>query len=68
MIRFHPAIATTLALLLWVPIAGAEGFEWKSDTPEAQGMSSEKLKGLRDDLVTLNTHAFLVVRHDKIDG
>jgi CubicO group peptidase (beta-lactamase class C family) len=40
-------------------------FEWQTATPENQGMSSEKLDALKDELAR-STHAFLVIRNDKI--
>jgi CubicO group peptidase (beta-lactamase class C family) len=47
-------------------LCGAAEFEWTSATPESQGMSSEKLATMRDDLAARKTTGLLVVRNDKI--
>jgi CubicO group peptidase (beta-lactamase class C family) len=44
----------------------AKGFDWQTATPPSQGLSADKLDSLRDDLAKRDTHAFLVIRHDKI--
>jgi len=41
-------------------------FEWKKESPEANGMSESKLNILRDILADRGTKTFLVIRHDKI--
>ena len=41
-------------------------FDWQRATPESQGMSSEKLDALREDLARRKTRAFLVIRNDRI--
>jgi CubicO group peptidase (beta-lactamase class C family) len=41
-------------------------FEWQSATPEAEGMSQERLDGLKDVLAKRKTRAFLVIRNDKV--
>lgn len=41
-------------------------FRWKSDTPESQGMSSEKLHQLARELQARNTRGFLVIRNDTL--
>src|SRR5580704_387488 len=41
-------------------------FEWQSAAPESQGPSKEKLDALKDELARRKTHAFLVIRNDKI--
>src|SRR5262245_17681438 len=43
-----------------------EPFEWRTASPESQGMSSAKLAALKDDLARRNTRAFLVIRNDNI--
>jgi len=43
-----------------------EPFDWRTASPESQGMSSMKLAALKDDLARRNTRAFLVVRNDNI--
>ena len=48
------------------PQTGASAFEWQVATPESQGMSSQKLDAVKDELAAHNTSAFLVVRNDKI--
>ncbi len=66
MTRLKPFPVVALGLCLLMAGPRAHGFEWAADTPEAQGMSSEKLGRLKDDLVRLHTRTFLVVRHDKV--
>ncbi|MBO0726951.1 MAG: serine hydrolase [Blastocatellia bacterium] len=44
----------------------ATTFEWRTDTPEGQGMSKGKLDALRDVLAARKTTTFLVVRNDRI--
>jgi CubicO group peptidase (beta-lactamase class C family) len=44
----------------------AAEFQWTTATPESQGMSSEKLAAMRDDLAARKTTGLLVVRNDKI--
>jgi CubicO group peptidase (beta-lactamase class C family) len=41
-------------------------FEWKAATPESQGMNSNKLNALWDDIEARGTAAFLVIRNDKV--
>jgi CubicO group peptidase (beta-lactamase class C family) len=48
------------------PKTRAADFDWQAATPQSQGLSAEKLEYLRDDLAKRDTHAFLVIRHDKI--
>src|SRR6185436_17605318 len=56
-------------------VAGAEGAspapswpgpDWPIAPPESQGMSSQKLDGIRDRLSAKKTRAFLVVRNDHL--
>ncbi len=47
-------------------LCGAAEFQWETATPESQGMSSEKLATMRDDLAARKTTGLLVVRNDKI--
>jgi CubicO group peptidase (beta-lactamase class C family) len=47
-------------------LSSATAFEWTTATPESQGMSSEKLAAMRDDLAARKTTGLLVVRNDKI--
>ncbi len=44
----------------------AAEFQWTTATPESQGMSSEKLATMRDDLAARKTTGLLVIRNDKI--
>jgi CubicO group peptidase (beta-lactamase class C family) len=46
--------------------AGQRGFEWQKASPEAEGMSSQKLDTARDILSEKGTKTFLVIRNDKI--
>ncbi len=41
-------------------------FEWKSATPESQGIVTSRLDALREALASRNTKAFLVLRNDQI--
>ncbi|MCX5644230.1 MAG: serine hydrolase [Phycisphaerae bacterium] len=45
---------------------GIGEFQWTTATPESQGMSSQKLDAMRDDLATRKTSGLLVIRNDKI--
>jgi CubicO group peptidase (beta-lactamase class C family) len=44
----------------------AAPFDWRSATPESQGMSGPKLDALKEALVALKTKAFLIIRNDRI--
>jgi CubicO group peptidase (beta-lactamase class C family) len=46
--------------------ARSEPFGWQTVSPESQGMSSEKLGAIWDDLAQRQTTALLVVRNDRI--
>jgi CubicO group peptidase (beta-lactamase class C family) len=46
--------------------AGQRGFEWQKASPEAEGMSSQKLDAARDVLSKKGTKTFLVIKNDKI--
>jgi CubicO group peptidase (beta-lactamase class C family) len=63
---WSPAVASLAALLCLAGAAAAGPFEWQVAAPESEGMSKEKLDALKDDLAGRKTHAFLVVRNDKI--
>ena len=56
------------SLLLLVPAFSvrAETFEWRTATPERQGMSGAKLEAMRALLAGKGTKALLVVRNDRI--
>lgn len=41
-------------------------FDWQTAIPENQGMSSQSLDALREDLAARNTKALLVIRNDRI--
>src|SRR5437870_5131948 len=60
------AATSILALLCATDPAMGQPFEWKTATPESQGMSRERLDALKDDLAKRKTRAFLVVRNDHI--
>src|SRR5262249_18702415 len=47
------------------PAEAAEAFQWRTATPENQGMSSKKLDDLKDKL-SGRTQALLVIRNDRI--
>src|SRR5688500_12390144 len=59
-----------LPCLVWLAVGtatpAAEPFEWKSATPESQGLSGPKLDALKDSLAAHNTKALLVVRNDRV--
>ncbi len=45
---------------------GQGGFEWQKASPEAEGISSDKLDAARNILSEKGTKTFLVIRNDKI--
>src|SRR5438876_630569 len=45
---------------------GRPDWEWRSATPESQGMDSARLETLWNDLQQRNTQALLVIRNDRI--
>jgi CubicO group peptidase (beta-lactamase class C family) len=49
-----------------VSTAPGQPFQWRSATPESQGMSKGKLDSLKEELAKRKTHAFLVIRNDQI--
>src|SRR5947207_461181 len=57
--------AVVAALGLGRPASG-QSFAWQVATPESQGLSKEKLDALKDDLAERKTHAFVVIRNDRI--
>src|SRR5207244_2816230 len=59
-------LASILVLLAGTQAAWAQPFDWQKATSESQGMSSEKLSALKDELARRKTRAFLVIRNDKI--
>jgi CubicO group peptidase (beta-lactamase class C family) len=61
-------LALLLACVLLAASAAAQDapFEWRSATPESQGLSAEKLAALQDGLATRNTKALLVIRNDRV--
>jgi CubicO group peptidase (beta-lactamase class C family) len=63
---FSAAFTSVVAMLCLVGPASGQPFEWRSATPESQGMSKEKLDALKDELAKRKTKAFLVVRNDKM--
>jgi CubicO group peptidase (beta-lactamase class C family) len=63
---FSPAFTSVFAVLVLVGSESGQPFEWRSSTPESQGMSKEKLDALKEDLASRKTRAFLVIRNDKI--
>lgn len=56
---------TAIAFVLTADVEAAD-FAWETVDPASQGLSKEKLDGLRDDLARNGTQTFLVIRHDKI--
>jgi CubicO group peptidase (beta-lactamase class C family) len=59
-------IMSAVAALYFGRPAPGQSFEWQRATPESQGLSREKLDALKDELARRKTHAFLVVRNDKV--
>ncbi len=55
-----------LSVVLPMGWCSAAEFQWETATPASQGMSSEKLAAMRDDLAARKTTGLLVVRNDKI--
>ncbi len=67
--RLTRSLAQLVVVLGVVPLTGPRStaeFRWETATPESQGMSSEKLAKMRDDLVAKKTSGLLVIRNDKI--
>jgi CubicO group peptidase (beta-lactamase class C family) len=64
--RFLCLLSIGLVVLNWIPLQPEVSFEWKMGKPEDQGMSSERLAALQDDLVARGTTGFLVIRNDTI--
>jgi CubicO group peptidase (beta-lactamase class C family) len=60
------AVLSAVAVLCLGRPAPAGPFEWQLATPESEGLSREKLDALKDELARRKTHAFLVVRNDKV--
>ena len=50
----------------FVASATAQPFEWRTASPPSQGMSAARLDALKEELAKRKTHAFLVVRNDRI--
>jgi CubicO group peptidase (beta-lactamase class C family) len=48
------------------PPSANQAFEWETVTPESQGMASNKLDALKEDLAARKTRAFVVIRNDRI--
>ena len=46
--------------------AGNTGFEWKTTSPESEGMSSGKLDAAKDTLAAKGTKTLLIIKDDKI--
>lgn len=61
-----PWAALIAGVFLGAPGEPQDAWDWKTATPESQGMSSSKLDLLRDELARRKTRAFLVVRNDQI--
>jgi CubicO group peptidase (beta-lactamase class C family) len=59
-------VASVAATLCLARPASAKPFEWQAAAPENEGLSKEKLDALKDELAARKTHAFLVIRNDKI--
>jgi CubicO group peptidase (beta-lactamase class C family) len=69
--RYLLCCATALFLVLELnfaafPVQAADPFEWQAANPESQGMSSERLSVLREDLASKKTRALLVIRNDRV--
>ena len=72
--RLITGVLAAVALSLTIadaPMPAAEkssagGFEWRTATPESQGMSSERLEAFRKDLAARRAHSLLVIRNDRI--
>jgi CubicO group peptidase (beta-lactamase class C family) len=76
-VKYLPRLGVAVAALLATGPARAQQavtdgpppaapFTWQTATPESQGLSGVKLDALKDTLAALKTHAFLVIRNDKI--
>jgi CubicO group peptidase (beta-lactamase class C family) len=63
---FSRALTSVFAVLVLGGSESGQPFEWRSSTPENQGMSKAKLDALKEELASRKTRAFLVIRNDKI--
>jgi CubicO group peptidase (beta-lactamase class C family) len=63
---FSVALTSVVGVLGFVGPAPGQPFEWQAATPASQGMSKGKLDALKEELAKRKTHAFLVIRNDKI--
>ena len=63
---FGLALASAALVLGLTHTIAAKPFQWQTATPENEGLSKEKLDSLKDELAKRKTHAFLVIRNDKI--
>jgi CubicO group peptidase (beta-lactamase class C family) len=59
-------IALSVLICLLAELCFAAQFEFKSASPESQGLSAEKLKKLTESLTSRNTKGLVVVRNDRI--
>jgi CubicO group peptidase (beta-lactamase class C family) len=59
-------VASVVIMFCFAPAVSGKAFEWQSATPESEGLSKEKLDALKVELARRKTHAFLVIRNDRI--
>jgi CubicO group peptidase (beta-lactamase class C family) len=69
--RWQVVIGQASLMLLGIPVVSGQeaaqpGFTWQAANPESQGVSQAKIDALKDALAKLKTHAFLVIRNDRI--
>lgn len=64
--KFHRKFSFLIGIALSQATALNGAFEWKTGSPESQGMSSEKLEALTGELKSRDTKGFLVIRNDTI--
>src|SRR5439155_26510032 len=60
------AAAYLAAGLQALPAEANSSFEWRTATPESQGMSGLQLDAIKVRLASKKTKAFLVIRNDRI--
>ncbi|MFC1562986.1 serine hydrolase [candidate division KSB1 bacterium] len=63
---YYKIIGIFLLLISFSQQGIFSGYKWQSSSPEAQGMSGEKLDAMKDILAEKDTKALLIIRNDKI--
>ena len=64
--RLGATLLVLLSLAVSAPVSGATEWDWTKVSPEAHGISSERLETIKERLAAKKTRAFLVVHDDQI--